>query len=128
MKRDRRVRRLTTGRDVWYWTVRQRVRPVYADCRLTLALFTRQSGRRLVLVFAPCATGAVSNSYFAAGTVARLPDGTCLNLHEPGTVRRLLDAARPVLEVRSSEQSLEVDGWFYFAEVAGCRDTAVAGS
>ncbi|MCZ4098439.1 hypothetical protein C8250_041080 [Streptomyces sp. So13.3] len=35
----------------------------------------------------------------------------------PETVRRLTDAAAPILEMRSSVQNLEVDGWPYFAKV-----------
>lgn len=121
MGNDRRIRRLVVNEAVWCWTVRQRVRPDHADCRLTLSLFPEVPAqgvrRRLTLVFAPGPGRIVSNSYFEAGTVVRLPDRTWLNLYEPGTVRRLLDAAAPVLERRSSVQNLEVDGWPYFAKV-----------
>lgn len=121
VKNDRRIRCLVVDKAVWRWTVRQRVRPAYADCRLTISFFadgsTGKAGRRLSLVFAPSPTGVVSNSYFESGTVLRLPDRSHLNLYEPGTARRLLEAAAPALELRPSEQNLEVDGWPYFAEV-----------
>lgn len=104
----------------WYWTVRQRVRPDYADCRVTLALFTRPSarhqGRRLRFVFAPTPTGVISNCYFESGTVIRMPDQAYLNLYEPGAVRRLLDAAQPALEQEPLERD-DLDGWLYFAAV-----------
>lgn len=122
MKNDRRVRRLVTDSATWNWTVRQRVRPDYADCRVTLALFTEAGaqgpGRRLSFVFAPTATGVISNCYFESGTVLRMPDQAYLNLYEPGTVRRLLDAAQPALEQGPLEGNLVLDGWVYFAEVA----------
>ncbi|MFF0106316.1 hypothetical protein [Streptomyces hirsutus] len=121
MGNSRRVRRLLVDGAVWHWTVRQRVRPDCADCRLTLSFFTeapmRGTRRRSALVFAPGPGKIVSNSYFEAGTTVRLPDRGGLNLYEPGTARRLLDAAAPVLEPRPLEQNLEVDGWPYFAEV-----------
>lgn len=129
MGNDRRIRRLVVDGTVWYWSVRQRVRPDYADCRLTLSLFPEESAqngrRRLSLVFAPGPDGIVSNTYFEAGTVVRLPDRAWLNLYEPGTVRRLLDAAAPVPGTPSSVRNLEVDGWPYFTEAV---DHAGAGT
>ncbi|MEV6833911.1 hypothetical protein AB0N17_05215 [Streptomyces sp. NPDC051133] len=84
MGNDRRVRRLVVDGTAWYWTVRQRVRSDYADCRLTLSFFeegsSRNARRRLTLVFAPGPDRIVSNSYFEAGTVVRLPDRSRLNL------------------------------------------------
>ncbi|WP_327177062.1 hypothetical protein OG599_18425 [Streptomyces sp. NBC_01335] len=130
MGNDRRVRRLVVNEAVWRWTVRQRVRPDYADCRLTLSLFPEVPAqgvrRRLAVVFAPGPDRIVSNSYFEAGTVVRLRDRAWLNLYEPGTVRRLLDAAAPVLDTRPSVQNLEVDGWTYFAEVVDQANAAEA--
>lgn len=128
MGNDRRVRRLVVNEVVWCWTVRQRVRPVYADCRLTLSLFPEVSAdgvrRRLTLAFAAGPERIIANSHFEAGTVVRLPDHAWLNLYEPGTVRRLLDAAAPALATWPSAQNLEVDGWPYFAEVVDRANTA----
>ncbi|MFG2938675.1 hypothetical protein [Streptomyces sp. NPDC048282] len=124
MRNDRRVRRLVMDGTVWNWTVRQRVKPDYADCRLTLSFFPEASEasegrgrRRLSLVFAPGPDRIVSNSYFEAGTVVRLPDRSRLNLYEPGTARRLFDAAATALGIRELERDLEVDGWPCFAVV-----------
>lgn len=129
MKNDRRIRRLVVEQDVWYWTVRQRVRPFYDDCRVTLSFFSDGAGRmagrrRLSLVFAPSPTGIVSNCYFESGTVVRLPDRSHLNLYEPGTARRLLDAAAPALALRPSAQDVVLDGWPYFAEGLPCAPEA----
>ncbi|MEU3662509.1 hypothetical protein AB0E77_22600 [Streptomyces sp. NPDC032940] len=65
----------------------------------------------------PGPDGIVSNSYFEAGTAARLPDRAWLSLYEPGTVRSLREAPAPVPEASSSAPNLEVDGWQYFTEV-----------
>ncbi|CAM5411426.1 hypothetical protein [Streptomyces griseomycini] len=127
MGSDRRVRRLVVDGTVWHWTVRQRVRPDYADCRVTLSLYPEASAqngrRRLSLVFAPGPGRIVSNAYFEAGTVVRLPDRAWLNLYEPGTVRSLLDVAAPVLEIPSSARNPEVDGWPCFTEVVDRADS-----
>ncbi|MBL0887171.1 hypothetical protein [Myceligenerans indicum] len=128
MRNDRRVRRLVVDEAVWRWTVRRQVSPDYADCRLTLSLFPEAAAqrvrRRLALVFAPGADRIISNGYFEAGTVIRLPDRARLNLYEPGTVRRLLDAAGAVLDLQPSVPNLEVDGWPYFDEVMDRPHTA----
>lgn len=121
MGNDRRARRLMVDGAVWHWSVRQRVRPDYADCRLALSFFPEPSGRgvrrRLTLVFAPGPDRIVSNSHVEAGTLVRLPDRKWLNLYEPETVRRLLAAAAPVLEIHPSTRNLDVDGWPYFTDV-----------
>ncbi|GGX09493.1 hypothetical protein GCM10010297_33780 [Streptomyces malachitofuscus] len=121
MRKHLRLRRLVVDGTVLRWTVRQRVRPAYDDCRLTLSFFTEGwragAGRRLSLVFAPGEHRIVSNTYFEAGTVMRLPDRADLNLHETGAARRLLDAAAPALDLRPAARDVEVDGWPYFDAV-----------
>ncbi|MFE2567443.1 PAS domain-containing protein [Streptomyces mirabilis] len=98
-------------------SVRQRVKPAYEDCSLTLSLYPEGNRRRLALIFRPDTDRIISNCYFLSGTVLRLPDHSCLNLYEPGTVRRLLDAAAPTSGLIASEQVIEVDGWQYFDAV-----------
>lgn len=121
VRKHRRLRRLVVDGNVWHWTVRQRVRPDYADCRLTLTFFTdgyrSGTGRRLSLVFAPGPHRIVSHTYFEAGTVLRLPDRSDLNLHEPGSARRLLEAAAPALDLRPADRNVDVDGWPCFDQV-----------
>ena len=127
MRDDRRLRRLVVGDVNWYWTVRQRVKPDYEDCRLTLSLYPEGTRRRLALVFRPRQDRIISNTYFEAGALMRLPDRSYLNIYEPGTVRRLLDAAVPTLEVFGPGQTTEVDGWPYFdAVVERCGGEAAA--
>ncbi|MGW7683664.1 hypothetical protein ACWGID_23205 [Kribbella sp. NPDC054772] len=114
---DRRLRRLVVGDVTWRWTVRQQVKPSYEDCRLTLSLFPEGTRHRLVFVFRPGPDRVVSNTYFDAAALVRLPDRSYLNLFEPGTVRRLLDAALSTLDLFAREQVTEVDGWPYFDTV-----------
>ncbi|MFJ9809223.1 hypothetical protein ACIRTB_13450 [Streptomyces sp. NPDC101158] len=123
MKNDRRLRRLVTDRGTWYWSVRQRLRPAYEECSLALSLFPDpagrggRSGRRLSFVFRPTPDRIISHCYFESGTAIRLSDRNHLNLYEPGTVRRLLEAAAPVLDLRPGRKNVEVDGWTYFDKV-----------
>ncbi|MEU6161519.1 hypothetical protein [Streptomyces sp. NPDC047130] len=125
MKNDRRLRRLVVDGVTWHWTVRRRVRPVYADCRTVLTLFAPAAAggpgrrRRLSLVFAPTPTGVISNCWFESGTVIRLPDRQWLNLYEPRAVRRLLRAATPALRSAPPHQDVELDGWPCFTTVVG---------
>ncbi|NUR98768.1 MAG: hypothetical protein HOV67_26370 [Kribbellaceae bacterium] len=114
---DRRLRRLVVGDVTWHWTVRQRVKPRPEDCGLTLSLFPEGGRHRLVFVFRQGPDRIVSNTYFDAGALVRLPDRSYLNLFEPGTVRRLLDAAAAIVSPFLLEHDTEVNGWPYFDAV-----------
>ena len=111
---------MVVGDVVWRWGVRQRGEG--ADCCLRLSLVREGARGRLVFVFRPGVDRVVSNTYFEAGTVVRLPDRSYLNLFEPGTVRRLLDAAASDLDLGALEQETEVDGWPYFDTVVDSAD------
>lgn len=124
VKNDRRLRHLVAGDTTWHWTVRQQLRPDYAECRLTLSLYPEGTRRRLTLTFRPSQHRIISNCYFESGTLVRLPDHTHLNLYEPRTVRRLLDTTQPVLNLRASEPVIELDGWPYFDTVVDTDTTA----
>lgn len=127
VKKNTRLRRLVVGDTTWHWTVRQRSRVAYDHCHLKLSLYPQGSGRRrLVLLFGPSEDRVVSNCYFDSGALVRLPDHTYLNLHEPGTVRRLLDAAAPNLDLQPSTQEVEVDGWPYFDAITAPTLSATA--
>ncbi|WP_215456018.1 hypothetical protein [Streptomyces sp. ATCC 21386] len=119
MRKNTRLRRLVVDGTTWHWTVRQRSRVAYDHCHLKLSLYPDgPRGRRLVLLFSPAQNRAVSNCYFDSGALVRLSDHTYLNLHEPGTVRRLLDAAAPTLALHPDTHTVEVNGWRYFDAVA----------
>ncbi|MDT0573758.1 hypothetical protein RM704_41025 [Streptomyces sp. DSM 3412] len=116
MKKNTRLRRLVVGDTTWHWTVRQLPhRVTRGDCHLKLSLYPGGArGRRLVLLFRPSQDRVVSNCYFDSGALVRLSDHAYLNLHEPGTVRRLLDAAAPDLDLHPRAHTVERDGWPYF--------------
>ncbi|GHH87503.1 hypothetical protein GCM10017771_28960 [Streptomyces capitiformicae] len=115
VRKNHRLRRLVVGDTTWHWTVRQRSRVAYDHCHLKLTLYPEgPRRRRLVLRFSPAENRAVSNCYFDAGALVRLPDHTYLNLYKPSTVRRLLDAAAPSLDRAPSAHTVELDGWPYF--------------
>jgi hypothetical protein len=82
---------------------------------LTLTLMPEGTRQRFRLVFRGGPGRLVSNMYFDAGDLFRSADDTYLNLFEPGTVRRLLDAAQPTFT--KDNQVIEVDGWPYFDAV-----------
>ncbi|WP_370415110.1 hypothetical protein [Streptomyces fradiae] len=132
MRNDRRLRPLVVDGRPWLWTVRQRPRPVYEDCRLTLAFYPadrpRRERRRLAIVFAPTDTGVISNDWFESGTVIRMPDQHYLNLYEPGTARRLLEAAQGVLGREVPERDTELDGWPLARPIMDTIDYSAAAS
>ncbi|MFE7763101.1 hypothetical protein [Streptomyces sp. NPDC057438] len=139
MKKNTRLRRLVVGDTPWHWTVRQlphsRLRSSGRDprrvahdhCHLKLSLYPQGARRRrLVLIFGPSEDRVVSNCSFDSGGLVRLPDHAYLNLHEPGTVRRLLGAAAVNLDLDPSAQEVAVDGWPYFDAITERGPSATA--
>lgn len=128
VKKNTRLRRLVVGDTTWHWTVRQLPHRVADDhCRLKLSLYPQGARRRrLVLLFSPSEGRSVSNCYFDAGDLYRLSTRTYLNLYEPGTVRRLLDAAAVNLDLDPAAQEVVVDGWPYFDAITEPAQTPSA--
>lgn len=87
--------------------------PGYPGCASVLTLWRIEGGTLLRLVFRPDAERVIADGYFEEGTVLRLPDRACLSLHEPGSVRALLDVAvAQGLFPRTGK--VEADGWPLF--------------
>jgi hypothetical protein len=113
VREDRRLRRLVVGEETWLWSVRHR----HAECREVLSLHrAKVSGGgtlRVVFRFRAGTERFVADGLWHQGLVANA-DGDSLNLHEPGVVRLLLDAAvgadAPVL----GRGEVEIDGWPLF--------------
>ncbi|MGD3110140.1 hypothetical protein [Streptomyces sp. YGL11-2] len=117
MRKDHQLRRLTVGEECWLWSVRHR-HDGQTPCSEVLSL--RRDGTRAVL-----------RIVFRAGPGRWVPDGLLhsgavmddrrrlLNLHEPGVVRRLLDAARSRGRLPSAPGVTELDGWPLFDAIAG---------
>ncbi|ANZ17002.1 hypothetical protein ACH4YO_37145 [Streptomyces noursei] len=129
MRKTHRPRRLVVGGQRWLWTVRHR----HPECREVLSL--RREGRREVLriVFRPGPGRFVPDGFLHSGAV--MDDRRrSLNLHEPGVVRKLLDAAvgdaalpdrtegsgeRGGLPTTAGARERELDGWPLFDAVVG---------
>jgi hypothetical protein len=68
-------------------------------------------------LFRPGPNRVIADGYFDEGAAMRLPDREYLNLHEPGSVRALLDEAL-ARDLFPAAGTVEVDGWPLFDAVA----------
>jgi hypothetical protein len=111
----RRVRLMVVGGTVYGWCFGHRHDRVrgYPGCSSTVTLWRPGSRGRVRLVFRPGPGRAIADGYFDEGAAVRLSDQEYLNLHEPGSVRALLDV---VLAggLFPAETSVEIDGWPVF--------------
>ncbi|MBN0046265.1 hypothetical protein JS756_19580 [Streptomyces actuosus] len=114
----RRVRRMEAGGTVYGWCFGHRHDRVrgYPGCRSTVTLWRPRGAACLRLVFHPSPGRVVAGSFFDEATVVRLPDREHLNLHEPGSVRALLDESL-VRGLFPAAGTVEVDGWPLFDAV-----------
>lgn len=104
----RRIRRLTVGDTTWLWSVRHK----HPNCREVLSLHREGAGVTLRIVFRAGPGRYLADGLRHSGSVSG-NSGNSLNLHEPGVVRQLLDAAEcfaPSTEFRETE----LDGWQLF--------------
>ncbi|PNE36050.1 hypothetical protein [Streptomyces noursei] len=141
MRKTHRPRRLVVGDQCWLWTVRHR----HPECREVLSLRREGSREVLRIVFRPGPGRFVPDGFLHSGAV--MDDRRrSLNLHEPGVVRKLLDAAvggaallmgvpplersrergraeslgeRGALPATAGARERELDGWPLFDAVAG---------
>ncbi|MFI9358925.1 hypothetical protein ACWGLP_20475 [Streptomyces lydicus] len=129
MRKDRPLRRLVVGEDVWLWSVRHRHGPAQVqgpgpgrpECREVLSLHHGATRATVRIVFREYPGRILAGAYLPGGAVAARAGGM-LNLHEPGVVRRFLDALPD--EVRdamrgneprpSAPRETELDGWPLF--------------
>jgi hypothetical protein len=104
---------------VYGWCFRHRHdrRQGYSGCSSTVTLWLPGSRARLRIVFRPGPDRVVADGYYDEGAAVRLPDREYLNLHEPGTVRALLDEALARGPFPAAG-TVEVDGWPLFDAVA----------
>ncbi|WP_330261229.1 hypothetical protein [Streptomyces sp. NBC_00539] len=131
-RKPRKPRRLVADGREYLWTLRHRHRVLdggrSADCRETLTLYPQPTGT---------GTGSPLRIVFAAGPDRYVPGGAPmgsgdvgyvrgggLNLHEPGAVRALLDAARARGWQPGERRPVEVDGWLLLEEAAAARADA----
>ncbi|EST27933.1 hypothetical protein M878_23945 [Streptomyces roseochromogenus subsp. oscitans DS 12.976] len=100
-----------------FWHRHDRVRG-YPGCSSTVTLWRPGSRARLRLVFRPASDRIIADGCHDEGAAIRLPDREYLNLHEPGSVRALLDEAlaRGLFPAAGPVEA-EVDGWPLFDAV-----------
>lgn len=135
-RHPRKFRRLIADGHTYLWRQRhshrlEKGRPT--DCRQTLTLHPRPAdgGGALRVVFADGPNRYVpGGAPFGSGDVGRLGGGS-LNLHEPGAVRALLDAATAHGWCPGAPGGMEIDGWTLLEAAAAAaharRDDALAG-
>ncbi|SEN53264.1 hypothetical protein SAMN05216267_1006147 [Actinacidiphila rubida] len=120
---SRTPRQLVIGGDTFLWSVRHEHHGEpghYEDCCEVLTVRRPGALGRFRVVFASCPGHLVPDGYTPSGTVGTT-DGRCLNLHEPGTVRALLDAVTSRGDLIVGDGVTEVDGWTVFPAVAADR-------
>lgn len=116
-RRAKNPRRLVADSRLYLWTTRhshrrdEDGRPV--DCRQVLTLTPQPSGTGgpLRIVFADGPGRYVPGGAPLGSGDVGLTGGAHLNLHEPGAVRALLDAALARGWQPEERRALELDGW-----------------
>ncbi|KIZ18766.1 hypothetical protein [Streptomyces natalensis] len=130
VRRSRKPRRLVAGGETYFWSLGHEHEAEgpgrYRGCREILGIRRAGARGRLRVVFRGGAGRLVPDGLLHSGAVGTA-QGAWLNLHEPGTVRALLDEAvargwRP--DGPSAEQR---DGWELFDAVAARRGVIPAG-
>jgi hypothetical protein len=138
VRRAKKPRRLAVGVDTYLWSVRHAHGPVTRDaagafvrlgddaCRETLALrpLGRAGGLRIEFRGGP--GRLVPDGWLPSGTVGTDLDAL-LNLHEPGTVRALLDEALADGWDPDHPRVAFVDGWTLFDGARTRRGAGAAG-
>lgn len=132
IRNGKKARRLLVGKETYLWSGRHdhRVeyiqsgrfqgRPVHKDCRELVILRRFGARGRLVISFLGGPGRGVSDGYSKYRFVGSRESGW-LNLHEPGTVRALLDEALASGWQPDDPAVKEIDGWLLFGPVAARR-------
>ncbi|NNH75918.1 hypothetical protein HLB23_39730 [Nocardia uniformis] len=111
------------GEETFLWSLRHRHHGesgAYRDCCEVLGI-RRDGGGRLTIVFSDGPGRLVPDGFMPTGFVGTT-EGGVLNLHEPGTVRALLDEARSRGWQPEETSAREMDGWTLFDAVARSRN------
>ncbi|WP_042439907.1 hypothetical protein [Streptacidiphilus albus] len=113
-RNGRRSRRLVVGTEELWWFLGHRHResegPPVDCCELLTVRRRADHGGRLVVAF-PAGPGRLVPDGFLPGGTVGLLGGEPVNLHRPGVVRALVDAALARGWDPGSRAVLELDGW-----------------
>ncbi|WP_405435140.1 hypothetical protein OG373_40565 [Streptomyces avidinii] len=120
---SKKARRLVADGRTYLWTVRHGHHVLDDNgCRKTLTLHSQPpgTGGLLRFVFDEGPGRYVSGFTTGSGEVGEIGTGA-LNLHEPGTVRVLLDAALARGWQPGERRDTKVDGWTFLGAAAAVR-------
>jgi hypothetical protein len=121
---SRTPRQLVVGGETFLWSVRHAHHGEdgrYEHCREVLTIRRPGALGRLEVVFAGCPGHLVPDGRTPSGAVGTC-DGVWLDLHEPGTVRALLDEVTSRGGRVGGDWTDEVDGWPLLETVAARRE------
>ncbi|WP_329457787.1 hypothetical protein [Streptomyces sp. NBC_01497] len=132
-RRSKKARRLIVDGRVYRWTLRHSHREDAlggaVDCRQILTLTSQPSGTGVLrIVFADGPGRYVPGGAPLGSGDVGFTHGSGLNLHEPGSVRALLDAAHAGGWSGVDGKVLEVDGWSVLDAAAASRAEAAPAS
>jgi hypothetical protein len=120
VRSSRKARRLVVGDETFLWSLGHELhvdQGRYEDCREMFTLRRWGARGRLLIVFQRRAGRLVPDGCLPSGAVGTTDD-VWLNLHEPGTVRALLDEAIGRGWNIDDPATVDVDGWDLFDAVA----------
>ncbi|MFD0260190.1 hypothetical protein ACFVH7_18180 [Kitasatospora indigofera] len=124
-RRPKKPRQLVADGHVYLWTLRHHHRPPQdgqsSDCRETLTLQPASAGGLLRIVFAEGPGRYVPGGLPTGSGDVGDAQGNSLNLHEPGSVRALLDAAVASGWQPQEPLTVEIDGWCLLEAAAAAR-------
>ncbi|MEU3990061.1 hypothetical protein OG229_02130 [Streptomyces platensis] len=126
-RNPKKPRRLVVDGCVYLWTLRHSHRVLdsgrSADCRETLTLYPQPAGTGgpLRIVFAESPGRYVPGGLPLGSGDVGYARGDSLNLHEPGAIRALLDAALARGYQPGEPRAVEADGWPLLEATAAAR-------
>ncbi|MEV6839714.1 hypothetical protein AB0N17_35335 [Streptomyces sp. NPDC051133] len=127
-RHPKRPRRLVADGRTYLWTLRHShsMADNGRSCHETLTLYPQPSGTggplRIVFTEGP-GRYVPGGAPLGSGDVGFVR-GACLNLHEPGAVRALLDAVSARGWKPTERRMLEIDGWTLLETAAATRARA----
>ncbi|MCF3106531.1 hypothetical protein IPZ58_33935 [Streptomyces roseoverticillatus] len=125
MARKKTARRLVAGGETFLWSLGHTHRALgdgrYEGCCETLVIRLFKTRGRLQVSFAEGPGRLVPDGFLRPSGVVGITGGGTLNLHEPGTVRAVLDEALGRGWSPDGPPAVEMDGWDLFETVAARR-------
>ncbi|MFE7793585.1 hypothetical protein [Streptomyces sp. NPDC057460] len=130
VRSSRKPRRLVVCDETFLWSVghhHHTDRGRYQDCREVLTIRRSGAPGRLLVVFRAGPGRLVPDGFLPSGAVGTSA-GSWLNLHEPGTVRALLDEAVSRGWHPDNPPTEQLDGWRLFARAVQAQRRSSASS